>query len=274
MAGWGGANQQFNQLIQTLKQIVQQGQLGQRQRGSHTATLLPKDAFSGLDTSLARSHWANFQGYFAAQRSVGNLQQCLESHWRFHSLFTAHETKHVHTVWHTRRDWQITLIQLEIVLFKSPKNCTSENRSRPVWAIPTRGEGSMSHGAFPNNVRPSGKDTTPFWPVCTFQTPTTRPVSFRLNVFSQNSNCGCVRVSDFWVLVSSTLFSFPNYLPKWTRLALWKLPHDIIPSALVRTIFLRLATLDGVVVALWWCGEIGRCTHAWAHDAELRKFVK
>ncbi len=37
------------------------------------ATLLPRDAFSGLDTSLARAHWANFQGYVIAQRSVGNL---------------------------------------------------------------------------------------------------------------------------------------------------------------------------------------------------------
>ena len=68
--------QDIAQLVQALTQMANQGQIqGQpQQRGFHTATLLPQDAFSGLDTALARAHWANFQGYVIAQRSVGNLQ--------------------------------------------------------------------------------------------------------------------------------------------------------------------------------------------------------
>ncbi len=67
--------QDIAQLVQALTQMANQGQIqGQpQQRGFHTATLLPRDAFSGLDTALARAHWANFQGYVIAQRSVGNL---------------------------------------------------------------------------------------------------------------------------------------------------------------------------------------------------------
>ncbi len=67
--------QDIAQLVQALTQMANQGQIqGQlQQRVFHTATLLPRDAFSGLDTALARAHWANFQGYVIAQRSVGNL---------------------------------------------------------------------------------------------------------------------------------------------------------------------------------------------------------
>ncbi len=71
----GRLQQDIAQLVQALMQMANQGQIqGQpQQRGFHTATLLPQDAFSGLDTALARAHWANFQGYVIAQRSVGNL---------------------------------------------------------------------------------------------------------------------------------------------------------------------------------------------------------
>ncbi len=67
--------QDIAQLVQALTQMANQGQIqGQpQQRGFHMVTLLPRDAFSGLDTALARAHWANFQGYVIAQRSVGNL---------------------------------------------------------------------------------------------------------------------------------------------------------------------------------------------------------
>ncbi len=67
--------QDIAQLMQALRQMVNQGQIqGQpQQRGFHMVTLLPRDAFSGLDTALARAHWANFQGYVIAQRSIGNL---------------------------------------------------------------------------------------------------------------------------------------------------------------------------------------------------------
>ncbi len=56
--------QDIAQLVQALTQMANQGQIqGQpQQRGFHTATLLPRDAFSGLDMALARAHWANFQG--------------------------------------------------------------------------------------------------------------------------------------------------------------------------------------------------------------------
>ena len=68
--------QDIAQLVQALTQMANQGQIqGQpQQRGFHTATLLPRDAFSRLDTALARAHWANFQGYVTAQQSIGNLQ--------------------------------------------------------------------------------------------------------------------------------------------------------------------------------------------------------
>ncbi len=71
----GRLQQDIAQLVQALTQMANQGQIqGQpQQRGFHTATLLPRDAFSGLDMSLARAHWANFQGYVIAQRSVGNF---------------------------------------------------------------------------------------------------------------------------------------------------------------------------------------------------------
>ncbi len=71
----GCLQQDIAQLVQALTQMANQGQIQglPQQRGFHTATLLPQDAFSGLDTALARAHWANFQGYVIAQRSVGNL---------------------------------------------------------------------------------------------------------------------------------------------------------------------------------------------------------
>ncbi len=72
----GQLQQDIAQLVQALTQMANQGQIqGQpQQRGFHTATLLPRDTFSGLDTALAHAHWANFHGYVTAQRSVGNLQ--------------------------------------------------------------------------------------------------------------------------------------------------------------------------------------------------------
>ncbi len=47
--------QDIAQLVQALTQMANQGQIqGQPQQiGFHTATLLPRDAFSGLDMALA-----------------------------------------------------------------------------------------------------------------------------------------------------------------------------------------------------------------------------
>ncbi len=82
----GQLQQDIAQLVQALRQMANQGQIqGQpQQRGFHTVTLLPRDAFSGLDTALARIHWANFQGYVIAQRSVGNLPNFLDVKDMFH----------------------------------------------------------------------------------------------------------------------------------------------------------------------------------------------
>ena len=51
----GRLQQDIAQLVQALTQMANQGQIQgpPQQRGFHTATLLPRDAFSGLDTALA-----------------------------------------------------------------------------------------------------------------------------------------------------------------------------------------------------------------------------